>query len=104
MIIFFRLPRVYGSVIEEEDKIIMEDAKETSVHDQNMYLLDKFYSLSAAVAKALLHSKGNLRDFPFRMSQEEYILMQKKSSLLLIGRSGTGGIKYPEIPQNSPTK
>ena len=78
----------------------------SSEQQHNSYILEKFYSLSSAVARSILRtsnlgvlqgtSRGNGIDYTFRMSQEERVIMQKQSSVLLMGRSGTGKIQIVE--------
>ena len=78
------------------DLKIYQDVKQSAEQQHNSYILDKFYCLSSAVAKSILNTpldpsvQRSGTDYPFRMSQEEWVIMEKKSSVLLMGRSGTG--------------
>jgi Cdc6-like AAA superfamily ATPase len=97
-----RIPRTYATVTENETTLLLNsDAIPLSSENQhNSYILEKFYSLSSAVARSILRSsqigslqtniRGHGTDYTFRMSQEEWVIMQKQSSVLLMGRSGTG--------------
>ncbi|XP_022794976.1 TPR and ankyrin repeat-containing protein 1-like [Stylophora pistillata] len=65
-------------------------------HNDNEYQVLKFYHLSSAMIQAIREQQScNAEiDFPFRVTEEEYDIINFKptpqSSIILIGRSGTG--------------
>eukprot|EP00741_Cyanophora_paradoxa_P017152 tig00020960_g16564.t1 len=52
--------------------------------------LEKFYTLSAALAYSVLHDRGNLGNFWFSITETEHKIVSLDEPILLIGRSGTG--------------
>ncbi|XP_065066054.1 uncharacterized protein LOC135691969 [Rhopilema esculentum] len=64
-----------------------------SPNDDEYHIL-KFYALSSAMAKSVLQNCEQDFDFPFQVSELEYCIIRLNpvplSSILLLGRSGTG--------------
>ncbi|KAH3807147.1 hypothetical protein DPMN_135480, partial [Dreissena polymorpha] len=60
--------------------------------NENEYHILKFYSFSSALLRTVLQNIETKVDFPFRVTDTEYTLINIESNapILLIGRSGTG--------------
>lgn len=103
-------PRVYApssnapaNTKDAEGTFVFPPASaEEDVEDNKLCSIEKFYSLSQALASNILTSNPQKKavtpegrfDYPFRVSEVEYEVIKRSStvheSTLLIGRSGTG--------------
>ncbi|XP_033629676.1 TPR and ankyrin repeat-containing protein 1-like isoform X2 [Asterias rubens] len=100
-----RLPTLFreitGSSPERKGRSFQDDTKKPpqpffppASSRENEYHIMKFYSVTSTLVNAVLNDSNVKVDFPFRVTELEHSIinlqMKPPSSLLLLGRSGTG--------------
>lgn len=107
------LPRSY--VLADETTAASQEVKEfypPAVPSDDQYTLCKFYSVSGGLVRALLKAHAHQSppaathlgplhgcEFPFRVSETEweFVVMEDKAPMIVLGRSGTGACAWVDV-------
>ena len=94
-----RMPRLFanGSELQHKDWQLIKDVLKCEQVDTDAKMVQhqsivKYYSLTTSLAMNLLHGTYDRSDDPFKVSDEEYdiINLPETKPVVLLGRSGTG--------------